>query len=73
MSTFYISFGQDHVHKIDGVTLDCDILLKVVAPSEGEARERVFAAIGKRWFTSYTEDTVDFEHFPRGFVEISSI
>ncbi len=73
MSTFYISFGQVHRHVINDVVLDKDVLLRIEAPSEGEARQRVFDTIGNKWFTSYDEETVEFEYFPGGAVEVSGI
>ena len=70
---YYVSFGQSHVHRIDGVTLDADALLEVVAKDEGEVRDRVFSAIGAKWSMIYDEDSIKFEYFPRGAVTISSI
>ncbi len=73
MSTFYVSFGQDHVHRLGDITLDKDILLKITALDGHVARERAFKALGRQWSMLYTEETVQFEYFPRGFVEVPSI
>ncbi|KKK59801.1 hypothetical protein LCGC14_3030740 [marine sediment metagenome] len=73
MSTFYISFGQVHRHVVNDVVLDKDVLLRIEAPSEGEARQRVFDTIGNKWFTSYDEASVDFEYFPGGAVEVPGL
>ena len=73
MKTFYFSFGQSHIHRIDGITLDADVLLKVEAKDSEEARDRVWKAFEAKWSMQYNEDTVNFKYFPRGAVEISSI
>jgi len=73
MSVYYFSFGQSHVHRIDGVTLDADVLLRVEDDDQVNARHRVFDAIGPKWHTQYTEENVDFSYFPRGYVEVPSI
>ena len=73
METYYFSFGQSHVHRIDGVTLDADCLLKVEAKNYDAARQQVFDAIGDKWAFQYDKDTIDFSYFPRGAVEVRSI
>ncbi|MBW8034105.1 MAG: hypothetical protein FVQ79_00105 [Planctomycetes bacterium] len=73
MKTYYFSFGQDHTHRIDGVTLDADVLLKVTAEGYNEARQKVFDAIGPKWSFQYDDDTMDLKYFPRGIVEVPSI
>ena len=30
MEIYYFSFGQVHVHRIDGITLDADKLMKLI-------------------------------------------
>ena len=73
METYYFSFGQDHTHRIDGTTLDADVLLEVEAKDSEEARDRVWRAFGAKWSMQYDEDTVNFNYFPRGSVVIPSI
>ncbi len=73
MEIYYFSFGQVHVHRIDGITLDADCLLRVIAENYGDARQRVFDAIGDKWCMQYAEGAVDFNYFPRGAVEVRSI
>lgn len=70
---FYVSFGQDHVHRVNGITLDKDILLEIEADDEGEARRRVWKTIGPEWHRVYTEDTIKLEYFPRGSVVIPGV
>lgn len=68
----YFSFGQSHVHRIDGITLDADVILKVVGDPD-DARQRVFDAIGAKWSMQYDDDSLKLEYFPRGVVEVPSI
>lgn len=71
---YYFSFGQSHVHRVDGVTLDADVLLKVRG-TYGDARQRVFDAIGDKWAMQYDEENLEakLKYFPRGVVEVASI
>lgn len=68
MKTAYFSFGQTHTHRINNVTLDKDILVKITAK---DPRARMFELFGPKWAFEYNEITPDMErHFPRGVVEI---
>ena len=71
MKKFYISFGQIHVHSLNGVTLDKDCLLEVKAKDLAEARQKVFDSIGNKWHTSYTEAEAmkSLSFFPRGIIK----
>lgn len=67
---FYFSFGQGHVHRVNGKTFDCDSIVEIHADNEKEARDVMFKTFGKKWFTSYTEETLDLQYFPRGVIEV---
>ncbi len=70
MSKFYVSFGQIHTHRIDDITFDCDSLLEFEAESIEEARNRVFGSqIKDKFFTVYSENSVEFKYFPRGAIK----
>ncbi len=73
MNKYYVSFGQIHVHRIDGITLNADCLLQITAPDLQAARQRAFEVLEREWFTVYSEENVDFEWFPRGAIIIPSI
>jgi len=73
MAKHYFSFGQAHVHRIDGVTLDADCLLMVEDDDAENARQRVWDTIGAKWAMQYSEDRVNFKWFPRGEVIVGSI
>ena len=67
---FYFSFGQSHVHRVNGKTFDCDSIVEIHADDEGAARSIMFEWFGKKWFTSYTEDNFQPEYYPRGVIEV---
>lgn len=75
MNRYYITFGQSHTHRINGVTFDCDSLMIVRAESEEEARTVVRELTNNRYCTSYTQKRLDedsdfMRHFSRGAIEL---
>lgn len=60
----YVTFGHAHTHRIDNVTLDCDVVAKVQG-----GRERAHELFGTKFAFSYRE-CPDLKHFPRGVVEV---
>lgn len=73
MEKHFFTFGQAHAHRVVhngvGVTLDCDSVVQINAPDYGAARERLIDLIGSNKFAfQYTEDSMNFEYFPRGVV-----
>ena len=72
MSKFYISFGQTHVHRVNGKTFDCDCLCEVEAIDEATARNIAFSAFGQVWGNIYDEAQLSsmLEFFPRGVIAL---
>lgn len=71
MAIFYITFGQDHVHRIDGKTFDCDCVARVEAADELHARNLFMP----KFCFSYNEkgfDITSMKFFPRGFIDIEA-
>lgn len=70
MSKFYITFGQDHAHRINGKTFDCNCVAEVEAKDENEARN-IFMP---QFCFSYPEEAFDFEslpiYYPRGIIKV---
>jgi len=65
----YITFGQDHTHRVNGVTLDCDCVAVILSGG----RERAFELFGPKFCFSYDEDKFDhsdMQYYPRGFIEV---
>lgn len=74
MKKFIITFGQCHVHKVNGHNIDKDCVVRYEAQNHTEARDKAFAHFDDKFFTTYEE--ADFgqdslEHFPRGIIDIS--
>jgi hypothetical protein len=64
----YVTFGQQHTHRINGHTLDCNC----VALVDGD-RERVFELFGPKFCFEYPEAEFDkayMKYYPRGVIEI---
>jgi len=64
----YFTFGQNHTHRHNGVTLDCDSVVKITAEDEGQARDKMFDAFGSKWAFQYSEERMNMGYFPRGVV-----
>ena len=63
-----VTFGQNHLHRIDDITFDADC----VALVNGD-REKVFEIFGEKWCFEYSEKEFDMDnltYFPRGIIEV---
>lgn len=69
----YITFGQDHIHKINGKVFDKDCVALIVSESAKAGREKAFALFGRDFCYEYPEDHFNFEdvyHYPRGIIPV---
>lgn len=66
MNNYYISFGSDHAHRVDGFTYDRNVLMGIKAETEGDARVVAFALFGPKFCTSYDENRVTLKNYPNG-------
>lgn len=67
----YITFGQVHIHSINGITFDKDSVAVIEAESECEGRKIACEIFNNKYFTSYINPKhVHIEYFPRGFISI---
>ena len=73
MNKYCITFGQEHIHKINGTILDKDCVAVIKAETEKEARKIAFDLFKGNFFTSYKyEEFGDkIKYFNRGFIEIN--
>jgi len=66
----YVTFGQNHIHEINGKTFDKDCIAVV----NGD-REKVFKIFGSKFCFEYPEEFWRekniMNYFPRGYVEVS--
>jgi len=66
---YYFTFGQAHVHKVNGTLFDKDCVALIRASSEGEARAIAVRLFELRWCTSYPE-IPNMSYYPRGILEV---
>lgn len=70
----YITFGQIHTHRHNGVTLNKDCVGVIEAENESKARELAFEWFAGKFATTYREKFIDSEFlnlFPRGIIELN--
>ena len=70
----YVTFGQKHVHRVNGKTFDCDTIAVWNCASAVEGRKRAFELFGDQFFTDYHgenwEEEDQLHYFPKGYVEV---
>lgn len=64
--TQYFTFGQSHVHSVDGRTFDKDTVVKI---THEDPRSEMFRLFGVRWSMQYDEPP-RMDLFPGGIVEV---
>jgi len=70
----YVTFGQEHTHRIVGHTLDKDCVAVITSDSAEEGRKIAFDLFGSKFCFEYPEGFFDFElmkYFPRGFIKVN--
>jgi len=69
----YISFGQSHVHRVNGKVLDKDSLAEIVCDTHEHGRAIAFELFGDKFFTSYGEEGIKdrLQWFPRGIIRVN--
>lgn len=69
IKNFYVSFGQEHTHNINGRTYDPDSIALIQASEYKEARTIAFEIFGQKFCMIYDE-LPDMSFYPRGVIEI---
>ncbi len=73
LNKYYFTLGQNHVHRINGHTIDCDCVPVVYAATYGKARDLFFEWTDGKFHQQYDNvDKVHLEYYPRGLVELNS-
>ena len=71
----YITFGQIHVHSVNGKTLDKDCVGVIKCESLGEGRQLAMTLFNGRFHQALTRKEVDdgdvMQYFPRGFINVN--
>lgn len=70
IGSLYITFGQDHIHKLGNQVFDKDCIAEISCKTISEGREIASDLFGDKFFTSYTKDQLpNMRHFPRGIIK----
>ena len=72
MAKFYITFGQIHVHSVEGKTFDKDCLAEIEAETNREAHDKAMKIFNKKFHNCHNEDKLPeiIDYFPRGIIKI---
>ncbi len=73
MPKTYITFGQEHAHRVNNETLDKDCVAVIECTDCQNGREKAFEYFGPKFCFSYFDDEFDvksMKYFPRGFINI---
>ncbi len=70
----YISFGQDHAHRVNNKTFDCDSICEIKCADHADGRKKAFEAFGPEFMTDYPESKINeiMQYFPRGIIPLVS-
>lgn len=71
----YVTFGQTHVHSINGKTFDKDSIAVIEAKDSDEGRSKTWEYFGSKFFTTYSElqwkEDEQLSWFPRGYINVN--
>ena len=74
MPKTYVTFGQNHVHRVNGKTFDCECVAVINCPDHLTGRAKTFEYFNSKFRFEYHEDqwtTDKAQYFPRGFIEVN--
>ncbi|AUR83094.1 hypothetical protein NVP1031O_112 [Vibrio phage 1.031.O._10N.261.46.F8] len=73
MPITYVTMGQAHTHRVSGITVDADCVVRITAEDRSSGRGRAHELFGEKFSFSYFEDewnVDDMKYFPRGYVDL---
>ena len=76
MPKTYVTFGQNHVHSVNGNTFDKDTVAVIEAEDRPKGRAEAWKLFGDKFFTTYYEDEWDSEkmsYFPKGLISTEDL
>lgn len=68
--TTYVTFGFDHVHTVNGLTLNKDCVAAFPSSSAEEGRTHAFQLFGAKFCFEYFNKLPNMEYFPRGVIQV---
>ena len=69
----YVTFGQEHIHKINNKVFDKDCVAMIEVDNYAAGREKAFELFGKKFFTTHREEQVTeklLSFYPRGIISV---
>lgn len=70
----YVTFGQVHVHSVNGKTFDKDCVAVIESDSAEQGRKLAFAYFDNKFCFEYPEQywkEEKLEYFPRGYIGVN--
>jgi len=70
----YVTFGQIHVHSVNGKTFDKDCVAVISAGTSDKGRDKAFEYFGPKFFTTYSEKywkEDNLRWYPRGYINVN--
>ena len=71
MPNHYVTFGQDHVHKVNGKVLHSNVVAVFQVENAVEGRKKAFELFGSKFSFEYPQDSwkeEDINYYPGGYV-----
>lgn len=69
MKTSWFTFGQAHVHSVNGKTFDKDVVVEITSE---DPRKKMMELFDIKWSIQYNSlEEVNLEYFPKGIIKIS--
>ncbi len=69
----YVTFGQVHVHSVNGKTFDKDCIAVIDCKDEADGRDKAFDFFDGKFCFAYPEDRWkqdNLEYYPRGLMAV---
>ena len=71
----FITFGQNHIHKVNGKTFDHNCVAEIECINYADGRSKAFKFFGPKFRTSHIKSDLTHEfmsHFRRGIIPVES-
>ena len=69
----YVTFGQVHVHSVNGKTFDKDSVAVIEAPTAEEGRKKAVQSFGLQFCTTYNPGPPNMFRYPRGLIDVEEV
>ena len=75
MNKYYITFGQVHVHSVNGKTFDKDCLAEITAKTNAKAHARAMDVFKGLFHQCMSENQLEnaLPYYPRGVIKLQEV